>query len=254
MGTSSSPGSPLIASENEWMDMNDKRNWRTRPAIHVVMDGFHIQVDTGPEFRLQCLWNQIEAIDMVMITHEHTDHVAGLDDLRRFCTLRDSTAMPLYSTQKGIERIKLLFPYGVVDTPERFGYMAVNPRLMPEQLEVDGGYITSAVLPHGKTEVLGLVFQEKSTGRKVAYYTDCNAVPEGARDLARGADILILDALRYKPHASHLTVDQAIEVAQDIQAKQTYFTHFAAPIDHGTLEAELPEGIKPAYDGLRISL
>ena len=154
MGTSSSPGSPMIASENEWLDLDDKRNWRTRSAIHVVMDGIHIQVDTGPEFRMQCLWNRIEALDLIIITHEHSDHTSGLDDIRRYCTMRGE-AIPLYSTERGLKRVKDVYYYGVGAKPKRTGYMAVMPQSMPAVLETAGGTIASVLLPHGKTEVLG---------------------------------------------------------------------------------------------------
>lgn len=244
---------PLIGFDHEGVDMTDRRNWRTRSGLHVVLGGDHIQIDAGQEFRLQCLENGITQVDAFILTHVHADHVLGMDDLRRFCSLREA-AIPVYARADGMQRVRDVFPYAVAEKPMRSGYAAFALQEMPAALEFPGGRVKAVNLPHGNVETLGLVFEEASTGKRLVYYTDCKKVPPEAMDLARGADVVILDALYYKEHNTHMTIDEAVAVAQELGAPITYLTHFAYPVDHATLENSLPECIHPAYDGLRLIL
>jgi len=254
MGTGTSQGVPMIACDCAVCRSTDPRNRRTRPSIHVVMDGLHIQVDGAQEFRQQCVDNDVTWIDLFILTHGHADHVAGMDDLRRFCDLLGGKALPVYSTPEGLGRIQQMYPYAVRETPEYPGYPAFKLQGMPEVLELPEGTIRSTLLPHGRVSVLGLVFEERSTGAKFTYYTDCKRVGPEARDLARGSGAMVLDGLRPTPHPTHLCIPEAIEVAADIGTHVTYLTHLTHYIDHETIEATLPKGVRLAYDGLRISL
>lgn len=254
MGTGTSQGVPLIAYEHTGIDLQNPKNWRMRTSVHVIMDGFHVQVDAAPEFRLQCLHNRIEQLDLFILTHGHADHITGMDDLRRFCDLRGGEALPVFSTREGQQRIEQMFPYAIVERPVHKGYPAFQLNDMPPQLETPGGTITSVLLPHGDVEVLGLLFEEKSTGRKFAYYSDCKQVVPRAKQLARTADVVVLDALRYRQHRSHMTLEEAIEAAVDIAAPQTYFTHMTHEIDYVTTSKSLPENVALAWDGLRLRL
>ncbi|MEX2381074.1 MAG: MBL fold metallo-hydrolase [Opitutales bacterium] len=218
------------------------------------MDGLHIQVDSPPEFRLQCLDNNIDAVDLCILTHGHADHVVGMDDLRRFCDMRHGEALPVYSNKEGLERISEIFPYAVCDKAIYRGYPAFSLRLMPPVLELPVGRIRSTVLPHGKMKVLGLVFEEESSGKKFVYYTDCKVVSPEQRELAKGADLVVLDALRQEPHPTHMCIAEAIETAEEIDAPITYFTHLTHTVEHTTTEATLPQNIRLAHDGLRIKL
>lgn len=254
LGTGTSQGVPLIAHPNPGLDTAHPRNWRSRTSVHVVMDGFHIQVDAAPEFRLQCLQNDIRALDLFILTHGHADHVMGMDDLRRFVDLRQGEALPVYSTEEGLRRVQSIYPYAIRERPEFKGYPAFATREMPPLLEMPAGRITSTLLPHGRVDVLGLVFQERSSGRKLAYFTDCKEVTPKARELAAGAEVVVLDALRWDPHPTHLTVDEALQVAQELGAPQTYFTHLTNQIDYVRDSAKLPPGVAFAYDGLRVDI
>lgn len=254
MGTGTSQGVPLIAYDHTGIDLNDRRNWRTRTSAHVVMDGLHVQIDAGPEFRLQCLHNSIRQLDVFILTHGHADHVVGMDDLRRFCDLRDGEALPVYGTEEGLTRVRSIYPYAILDRPVHRGYPAFKLHPMPQVLEFKEGTVRSVLLPHGGISVLGLIFEERSSGARIAYYSDCGEVGEEARGLARGADLLVLDALRFRPHRSHLTVEQAIEVARDIAPKRTLFTHMTHEIDHASTAATLPPTIELAWDGLRVEI
>ncbi|WP_309397541.1 MBL fold metallo-hydrolase [Cerasicoccus maritimus] len=234
--------------------MSNPKNWRTRSSIHVVMDGHHVQVDASPEFRLQCIRNQIEWIDDFILTHPHADHIQGMDDLRRFCDQLGGTAMPVYSTEIGLARIRQIYPYAIGETPASKGYAAFRLADMPAVLETPGGTVSHALLPHGGMQTLGLVFEEKSSGKKFAYYNDCHSVPPAARELAAGADVVVLDGLRPKEHPTHMSTPQAMQVAVEMGAPASYLTHFTFHIDHETWAAKMPENVYLAYDGLRLSL
>lgn len=254
LGTGTSQGVPMIACDCAVCTSTDLRNHRQRASIHVVMDGLHIQVDASPEFRLQCLREKVTKLDVFILTHGHADHVAGMDDLRRFCDMRGGEALTVFSTDEGIGRVLAVYPYAIIERPVVKGYPAFKLLEMPAVLDFEQGTIQSTLLPHGGVNTLGLIFTERRSGRKFAYYTDCKRVPREAVELASGADVLVLDALRPLPHPSHMTIDEAIAAAQEIAAKKTYFTHLTHLTDHATLEADLPEGIAPAYDGLRLSI
>ncbi len=257
LGTGTSQGVPMIACDCVVCTSPDPRNQRTRACIHVVMDGLHVQVDAAPEFRLQCLRENIRQLDFFILTHGHADHVVGMDDLRRFCDLHGGTALTVYSTEEGRARVRSIFPYAISDRPVSKGYAAFKLLPLPPVLELPQGTIRSTLLPHGSISTLGLVFQEKSSGRKFAYYNDCKSVPPEAVALAKGADVVVLDGLRPEPHPSHMNIAEACAAAAEIGAPVSYLTHLTHRIGHEELSAELagrsPE-IRVAYDGLRLQL
>ena len=243
----------MIAQPESGCDLDNPKNWRTRTSIHVEMGGHHIQVDAAPEFRIQCLNNGIEQIDTFILTHGHADHVLGMDDLRRFCDLKGGAAIPVYSSEEGIERVKAIYPYAITDKPVSKGYPVFKTELMPQCLELPGGSVESVYLPHGPVQVLGLVFTEEGTGKKLTYYTDCKEVGEEARLIAEGSDVVVLDGLRPQPHPSHMSVEEAKLTAQEMDAPMSFLTHMTFMVDHETVDAELPDQVHLAYDGLRVS-
>lgn len=254
LGTGTSQGVPMIACDCAVCTSSDPRNHRTRASVHVVMDGLHVQVDASPEFRLQCLRERIKKLDIFVLTHGHADHIAGMDDLRRFCDLSGGQALTVYSTEEGMGRVLAMYPYAMAERPIAKGYAAFKLIDMPPALELPQGTIQSTLLPHGGLNTLGLIFTERSSGKKFVYYTDCKRVPREAVEFARGAAVLVLDGLRSQPHPSHLSIDEAVAVAREIAAPQTLFTHLTHLNDHAELAASLPPGIAPAYDGLRFKL
>jgi phosphoribosyl 1,2-cyclic phosphate phosphodiesterase len=255
LGTGTSQGVPMIACDCAVCRSSDPRNKRTRASIHVVMDGLRVQVDAAPEFRLQCLENRITWIDLFILTHGHADHVTGMDDLRRFCDLLGGNAMTVYSTEEGMARVLAIYPYTIMERPIVRGYAAFKLVQMPAKLDLPQGTIESTLLPHGGLNTIGLVFTERSSGRKFTYYTDCKCVPPAARELAKGSHAIVLDGLRPQPHPSHMSVHEAVAVAQEIAAPQTYLTHITHYMEHGAWCAELPPGNhvcvrRPAADDL----
>jgi phosphoribosyl 1,2-cyclic phosphate phosphodiesterase len=254
LGTGTSQGVPMIACDCAVCRSPDPRNQRTRASVHIVMDGLHVQVDAAPEFRLQCLANDVRWIDFFILTHGHADHITGMDDLRRFCDLRGGQALTVYTTDEGIGRVLSIFPYAIAERPVSRGYAAFKLIDMPTVLELPQGTIRSTLLPHGGLNTLGLIFTERSSGKRFVYYTDCKRVPHEAVELARAADVVVLDGLRADPHPSHMSIPEALAAAQEIGARRTFLTHLTHSSDHATVDAALPEGVRLAYDGLEITV
>lgn len=255
MGTGTSQGVPMIACKCAVCTSPDPRNRRTRASVHVVMDGLHIQVDASPEFRLQCLRENVDQLDVFILTHGHNDHITGMDDLRRFCDLLGGAALTVYSTGEGMARVLAMFPYAIAERPVTKGYAAFKLVDMPPVLEFSQGTIHSTLLPHGGINTLGLVFKERSSGKKFVYYSDCKRIPREAVDLARGADVVCLDGLRPEPHPTHMNIEEACAAAADIAAPITYLTHLTHGVEHEAWTRKLAAshpGIQLAHDGLRL--
>lgn len=253
LGTGTSHGIPMIACDCAVCTSDDPRNRRTRSSVHVVMDGLRIQVDAAPEFRLQCVREKITHIDLFILTHGHADHVVGMDDLRRFCDNRDD-ALPVYASDEGMARVLAIYPYAILDRPVMKGYAAFRLNEMQKKLTFPQGTIESTLLPHGGVNTLGLVFTEKSSGKRFAYYTDCKRVTAEAAELARHAEVVVLDGLRPQEHATHMSISEALAAAATLRGDRTFLTHMAHAVDHAVTEATFPEDVRLAYDGLRLSI
>jgi phosphoribosyl 1,2-cyclic phosphate phosphodiesterase len=252
LGTGTSQGVPMIAQAPGSVNLANPRNWRMRSSIHVVMGATRIQVDAAQEFRLQCVREDIRDADVFILTHGHADHILGMDDLRRFCDELPDHVLPVYSTPEGLARIRQVYPYAVGERPAARGYPCFRLREMPARLELPGGVVHSVLLPHGDVQTLGLVFEEADTGKKFVYYCDCKEVGEPARSLARGAEVVVLDGLRPHAHPTHMTISEAVAVAQAINAPRTFLTHMTFQVDYDACETSLPPNIRLAYDGLRL--
>lgn len=222
----------------------DPRDRRTRTSAVFELPGGNVLIDTGPELRLQCVAHGIRRVDAILYTHHHADHVVGLDDVRRFNWL-NRAAMPVYGNARTLENLRRMFPYAFVDDPD---YPSAKPELRPRVVDgpfdVCGARIVPLPYLHGALPVLGF-----RVGT-IAYCPDCSFIPDETRPLLAGLDVLILDALRRRPHPTHFNLEQAVAEAHRLGAKRTYFTHIAHELRHAETEAELPAGMYLAYDGL----
>lgn len=254
LGTGTSQGVPMIACSCAVCRSSDPRNKRTRTSIHVVMGGLHIQVDAAPEFREQCIRHAVPKIDLFVLTHSHADHVLGMDDMRRFCDMRGFEGIPVYSNADALRRVQEIFPYAIGARPTIKGYPAFMLHEMPDVLDLEVGTIRATTLPHGSMRVLGLIFEERATGAKFSYFTDCKDVTPEGRALAAGSQVVVLDGLRPEPHSTHMSISEAIAVADSIGAERNFLTHMTHAVDHATVEEKLPANVRLAYDGLRLTI
>lgn len=252
LGTGTSHGVPMIGCSCAVCTSTDSRDQRTRTSLLLGTPTHQILIDTTPDLRSQCLREKINRVDAVLFTHPHTDHIMGFDDVRRFCEMQD-IAMPIYASPFTMEKLKEAFRFAFDDPKPWKNYLRLEPHLIEGIFELGDLEIIPVSLPHGKMTTLGFVFQQQ--GKKLlAYYTDCQEVPEQALEAAAGAKVLVLDALRETYHPTHLNVEGALAAAARIKAKTTYFIHFAHDISHAKKERELPANVKLAYDGLKVKL
>jgi phosphoribosyl 1,2-cyclic phosphate phosphodiesterase len=248
LGTGTSHGIPMIACDCRICTSTDPRDKRTRPSILVEYGSRSVLIDTTPEFRLQCIANNVRSVNAVLFTHVHADHVTGLDDLRRFNDILRAP-LPVYGNKATLDHLQQMFGYAFTHNPY---YVSAKPTLQPIPIdgpfELFGRQVTPIHLPHGPTCVLGY-----RIGR-LAYCTDCSDIPPAAQDLLKDLDVLVLDALRIRPHPTHLNLEQAIDWARRIGAKRTLFTHIAHEILHAEIQPTLPAGMELAYDGMKVEM
>lgn len=251
LGTGTSVGVPTIGCQCAVCTGGHPKNNRTRCSIAITLSEGNLLIDTPPDLRTQLLREKIPLIHAVLYTHEHADHLFGLDDVRLF-PFRLGHAVPLYCREEVEIRIRRSYDYAFSDRPAT--HAGATPQLQFRRIDVDpfdvlGVRVTPIPLKHGPHfEVLGFRIGN------FAYCTDTNEVPESSMDLLRGLDTLVIDALRYSPHATHFNVDGAIGVIDQLQPKTAYLTHICHDLDHPVAEAELPDHIHLAYDGLRLPL
>ena len=202
--------------------------------------------------RTQALRQGLRRIDAVIFTHSHTDHVAGFDDLRRFCELADRP-MPIYASPHTMADLRRAFYYAFDGQHAFRNYVRPEPHEVSEPFALGSVEIIPAEVPHGKMLVYGYIFARG--GRKLAaYFSDCHHVPPAVIEQILGIPVLIIDALRHEPHPSHLSLNEALEVAAAAAAQRAFLTHIGHDLGHAETETMLPPHVRLAHDGLRIEI
>lgn len=251
LGTGTSVGVPAIGCSCNVCSSDNLRNNRTRSGAVLGLPRGNLLIDTSPDLRHQLLREGIGAIDAVFFTHEHADHLHGIDDLRLFPFLLGHP-VPLYCTAVVEDRIRRAFDYAFLDRahthPGAAPQLTIHP-IVDEEIDLLGSRIQPIPLVHGPhCNVLGF------RCGNVAYCTDTNFIPESSMDLLRELDVLVLDALRFAPHPTHFCIDEALEIVSILKPRMTYFTHMSHDLEYVATNALLPDHVRLAYDGLRIPL
>jgi len=250
LGTGTSHGIPMIGCACAVCRSPDPRNQRLRPSILIETATTTVLVDATPDFRTQALRVGLRKLDAVVLTHTHADHVLGLDDLRVF-TQASGRPMPIYGSAESLADVQRIFAYACTDKPKWPTLPCFELRAIPVGGDFAVGDLSWATveLPHGRMNVLGFVVDGK-----LAYLTDCHAVPAAVVERVRGVPVLVLDGLRYRPHPTHLTIEQSVAVAGVVGAGQTWLTHLCHEVEHAAAEDALPAQVRIAYDGLALDL
>lgn len=249
LGTGTSHGIPMIGCTCAVCLSTDPRDTRTRPSIYLEVDeGPSVLVDTSTDLRQQALTRGLRRVDAILFTHSHADHIMGFDEIRRFNAM-SGTAIPAYADARTSADLRRTFNY-VFDPPAQKGGGIPQVSLTT----VDGvfGIGTLRVQPvplmHGSRPILGFRFGA------LAYLTDCNLIPDETWPLLHDLDVLVLDALRHRPHPTHFTVAEALHVVERLKPKRSYFTHICHDLPHETTNRSLPASVELAYDGLALTI
>jgi phosphoribosyl 1,2-cyclic phosphate phosphodiesterase len=248
LGSGTSVGVPTIGCHCDVCTSTDPRDQRLRPSILVSYAGHNVLIDTTPDLRTQALRAKIERLDAVIFTHYHADHLMGLDDVRPF-NFRHKGNIPIYASEPTMTAILRCFPY-IFDGEKKESNVPRLERVLIDEspFEVLGMEFRPVPILHGSQLIFGFRFGA------AAYLTDHSEIPEASMEMLRGLDVLFLDALRYKPHATHSTVERSVKTAERLRPRRTFFTHICHDLAHERAESLLPPGIRLAYDGLELEV
>lgn len=248
LGTGTSQGVPVIACECEVCSSADKRDKRLRTSILLEAEDKTIVIDSGPDFRYQMLRAKVMHLDALVFTHEHKDHIAGMDDIRAF-NYKQQGPVDVYADHRVQRALRREFPYIFED----FKYPGIPQitlhNIDAEPFDIGSVHFTPIEVMHFKLPVMGFRIKD------FTYITDAKTVSEEEKAKIRGSKILVINALQKETHISHFTLEEAIAFAQDIGAEKTYFTHISHRLGkHADVSKELPAGIELAYDGLKLEI
>ncbi len=247
LGTGTSTGVPMVTSKHPVAFSNDFRDKRLRSSILISWDDINYVIDCGPDFRQQMMREEVASINGILFTHEHADHIAGLDEIRPYCF--QMGAVPIYLSERVLGVLKKRYDY-IFATENRYpSAPKVASTIISHQnsFSLDGVEVTPIEVMHGKLPILGYRFND------IAYLTDIKTITEEEKDKLNNLDTLIVTGLRIEPHSTHFNLEEALEFIKEIKPKRAYLTHISELLGfHAEVEKELPENVFLSYDGLKI--
>ena len=243
LGCGTSTGVPVVGCPCNVCRSKDPRDFRSRASILLEWKGKNLLVDTAPDLHVQALNVKLRRVDAVFYTHGHADHIFGLDELRVFNFLQGGV-IPIYGAKATIEQIRRIFDYiWDPESPLGGGKPMLETRTLEGRLELFGLGIQPVDVWHGQRLITGYVFDQ------VGYLTDCSGLPEASRDLLRDKDLLIVGALRHRPHPTHFHLQAALDLIAELKPRRALLTHLSHSFEYEKTNAELPAGVALAYDG-----
>ncbi len=249
LGTGTSQGIPIIGSDHPVCRSKDPKDNRLRSSAMISWGTHRYIIDCGPDFRAQMLHHSVSKIDGILFTHEHSDHTAGIDDIRPFYFRQGE--IEVYTSKATLASLKRRFDY-IFEADNKYPGapgVSVNEISEDKPFKIGDKWVTPILANHNRIDVLGFRIDN------LVYFTDVKYIPKEEFKKLEGVEVLILNALRIESHHSHLNLDEAVELAQKIGAKQTYFTHISHMLGfHKEVDSQLPSGINLAYDNLKITI
>jgi phosphoribosyl 1,2-cyclic phosphate phosphodiesterase len=244
LGTGTSQGIPVVSNNHPVCLSKDKKDKRLRVSILIEWENYMYVIDCGPDFRYQMLRAKVTKINGVLFTHEHADHTAGLDDLRPFSFQLGS--VPIYAQKRVLENLSYRFNYIFSDENKYPGAPSVQQNIVENKPFLLGNLeVVPIKVNHGKLKIFGYRFKD------VAYLTDVKTIDLSEKEKLKNLDVLIINAIRYKPHHSHLNLDEALELISELNPKKTFLTHISHHLGfHSEVEKTLPKNVFLAYDEL----
>ena len=251
LGTGTSQGVPVIGCDCAVCTSTDPRDQRTRSSIFVETPECAWVVDTGPDFRTQALRERIRRLDAVVYTHSHTDHIMGFDDLRPFCF--GGRDIPIHASAETMRDLERVFVFAFNGENRWPGYVRPLPHVVEGDFALGETTLTPLPVEHGRARVNGYLFTRGGVAL-AAYLSDCKTVPPAVIERIAGVRHLIVDALRHKSHPTHMSVSDALALAEKVAPERTWFTHLFHELGHAETERTLPENVRVAFDGMRIAV